>query len=204
MATQRKRTRSRTRRRRYEFKPDASGASFLKQLHLTQLQRQHLLRWCLFAAMCIGALVLQDVIMSRFSLLGATTDLVPGVILLISVAIGSEQGSLFALITSTLYYFSGSAPGPYAIAFLSFLAIAGSLVRENFWRRGFASDALCAGTALFIYELAVFAAGLILRLTTWYRFGVFLLTAILTVIVMLPLYKPVSAIDKIGGETWKE
>ena len=204
MATKRNRTRRRTQRRRYEFKPDASGASFLKQLHLTQLQRQRLLRWGLFAAVCIGALVLQDVIMSRFSLFGATTDLVPAAILLISVAIGSEQGSLFSLITSTLYYFAGSAPGPYAIAFLSFLAIGAGLIRENFWRRGFASDALCAGVALFIYEMAVFSTGLFLRLTTWYRFGVFLLTAILTIIAMLPLYRPVSAIDKIGGETWKE
>jgi hypothetical protein len=204
MATRRKRTQPRTRRRRYDFKPDSRGASFLKQLHLTQVQQRHLLRWSLFAALCIGALVLQDVIMSRFSLLGATTDLVPGVILLICVAIGSEQGSLFALIASSIYFFSGSAPGPYAIAYLSFLSIGGALIRENFWRRGFSSDVLCAGVALVIYELTVFSTGIFLGLTTWYRFGVFLLTAILSVLVMLPLYRPISAIDRIGGETWKE
>lgn len=204
MAQKRKRSAIRRRRQRYEFKPDAVGGSFLKQLHLTKLQQRQLLRWCLFALVCIVALVLQDVIMSRFSLLGATTDLVPAAILLITVAIGSEQGSIFVLIASSLYYFAGSAPGPYAIAFLSFLGISGALFREHFWRRGFGSDVLCAAVALILYELTVFGTGLFLSLTIWHRFGVFLLTAVLSIIVMIPLYPLISNIDKIGGETWKE
>ena len=204
MAQKRNRSAARRRRARYEFKPDARGFSLLKQLHLTQHQQRQLLRWSLFALICIGGLVLQDVIMSRFALLGATTDLVPMAILLIAVAIGSEQGSLFALIAACLYFFAGSAPGAYAIAYLSILAIAGALFREFFWRRGFASDVLCAACALFIYEMTVFLTGIFLGLTTWYRFGVFLLTAILSILVMIPLYPLVSRIDKIGGETWKE
>jgi len=199
-----KRKRNPRRRQRYEFKPDNLGSSLLSRLHLTKLQQRQLLRWTLFAALCILGLVLQDVILSRFSLLGATTDLVPCAILLISVAIGSEQGSYFSLIASSLYYFSGSAPGPYAIAFLSILGIGGALFRENFWRRGFASDVLCAAVALFLYELAVFGTGIFLGMTRWHRLGVFLLTAALSVLVMIPLYRAVSAIDKIGGETWKE
>lgn len=204
MAQKRKRNPARARRQRYEFKPDATGSSFVKRLHLTQHQQRQLLRWSLFAALCIAGLVLQDVIMSRFSLLGATTDLVPCAILLITVAIGSEQGSIFVLIASSLYYFAGSAPGPYAIAYLSFLGIAGALIRENFWRRGFASDVLCAAVALIIYEFTVFGTGIFLSLTTWRRFGVFLLTAAMSVLVMIPLYPAISNIDKIGGETWKE
>ena len=197
--------RKQTRRRpRYEFKPDDLGASFLSRLHLTQLQRRQILRWSLFGLVCILGLVMQDVIMSKFSLLGATTDLVPCAILLITVTIGSEQGSYFVLLASALYYFSGSAPGPYAIAFLSLLGLGGALFRESFWRRGFASDVLCAAAALFAYELAVFGAGLFLRLTIWNRLGVFLLTAAFSIAVMVPLYRAVSAIDKIGGETWKE
>lgn len=199
-----KRRKPTRRRPRYEFKPDELGSSFLSRLHLTKLQQRQLLRWTLFGLVCILGLVLQDVIMSKFNLLKATTDLVPCAILLITVTIGSEQGSLFSLIASALYYFSGSAPGPYAIAFLSLLGLAGALFRENFWRRGFASDVLCAAVALLAYELAVFSAGLFLRLTTWHRFGVFLLTAILSILVMIPLYNAVSAIDRLGGETWKE
>ena len=204
MAQKRKRNPARRRRPRYEFKPDAQGSSFLKKLWLTQLQRKHLLRWTLFGAICVFGLVLQDVIMSRFTFLGATTDLVPCAILLISVAIGSEQGCLFALVASSLYYFAGSAPGPYSIAYLSILGIGGVMFRENFWRRGFASDVLCAAIALAAYEFAVFGTGLFLGLTTWYRLGVFLVTAAMTIAVMIPLYPLVSKIDAIGGETWKE
>lgn len=205
MAQKRKKNAARARRRqRYEFKPDAAGSSLLKQLHLTQLQRRLLLRWTLFAALCVAGLVLQDVILCRMSILGATTDLVPAIILLITVAIGSEQGSVFALVASAIYYFSGSAPGPYAIAFLVILGIAGALFREGFWRRGFASDVLCAAVMELTYELAIFGTGLFLGLTTWYRLGVFLVTAILSILIMIALYPLVSKIDKIGGETWKE
>ena len=204
MAQKRKKNPARRRRPRYEFKPDATGSSFLKQLHLTKLQQRQLLRWTLFGAVCVFGLVLQDVILSKFSLLGATTDLVPMAILLITVTIGSHQGSLFALIAATLYHFSGSAPGPYAIAYLSFLGIAGALFREGFWRRGFASDVLCAAVMLLAYELTVFGTGIFLGLTTWYRLGVFLLTAVLSILIMVALYPLVSKIDRIGGETWKE
>lgn len=190
--------------RRYEFREDSRGASLLKTLHLTEYQRRRLTRWTLFGLVCLAGLVIQDVLMSRFSFLGATTDLVPMAILLISVAIGTEEGCLFALIASTAYFFSDSAPGAYAIAIVTVLGVGGALVRENFWRRGFASDVLCAGTAMMLYEIAVFGAGVFLGLTRWRRLGVFLLTGILSVLIMLPLYRVVSAIDRIGGQTWKE
>lgn len=190
--------------RSYEFRPDALQASFLKTLHMTQLQRKILLKWLLFIAVWIVALTLQDVIMSQFSLFGATTDLVPCFILLTAVTIGSEQGSVFALIAALFYYFSGSAPGPYAVAYLTIYSIAGGLFRENFWRRGFASDVLCSAIAMLLYEISVFGSGVFSGLTGWYRFGVFLVTGLLSVLVMLPLYPLVSKIGAIGGETWKE
>lgn len=204
MAQRRKKSAIRRRRTRYEFKPDTPGVSWLKQLSLTKLQQRQLLRWSLFSLICLTGLVLQDVIMSRLSLLGATTDLVPAAILLISVTIGSHQGCVFALAASLVYFFAGSAPGAYAIAAISVLGIAGALFREYFWRRGFASDVLCSACAMVLYEISVFGTGLFLGLTRWNRLGVFLLTAVFSILVMLPLYPLVSKIDKIGGETWKE
>ena len=204
MAQKRKKKPVRRSRPRYEFKPDATGSSFLKQLHLTQHQQRQLLRWALFALVCVLGLVLQDVILCHMSILGATTDLVPMAILLISVTIGSHQGSIFAFIASLIYQFSGSAPGPYVIAYLSFLGIAGGMFREGFWRRGFASDVLCAAIMLLAYELAVFGTGIFMGLTTWYRLGVFLVTAIISILIMIALYPLISKIDRIGGETWKE
>ena len=190
--------------RSHEFRPDKLQVSFLKTLYLTQYQRRILSKWGLFAAMCLTALVLQDVIMARVTILGATTDLVPAVILLISVAIGSEEGGVFALVAATLYFFAGTAPGPYSVALLPIYGLAGALFRENFWRRGMASDVLCAAIAMMAYEITVFGLGIFSELTNWYRWHIFLITGILSILVMLPLYPLVSKIHAIGGETWKE
>lgn len=201
MANKRRRTR---REFKYEFKPDPKGTNLLKKLHMTHLQRLQLLKWGLYTLLCIFLLVIQDVIMSQFRFSGATTDLAVCIILLIGIYEGIETGGLFALIASTVYWFSGSAPGPYVIALLSFLTIGATLFRHTFWRRGFGSTTLCTGIAIMVYEMAIFVIGILSGLTIWARAGVFLLTGVMTVLVALPLYPLVNAIAKIGGDTWKE
>lgn len=191
-------------RRKYDFKPDEKGTSWLKKLYLTKLQRMNLLKWTLYALLCIFFLVIQDVIMSRVSILGATTDLAPMTIFLITILLGSEYGSTFVLIASTLYWFSGSAPGAYIIAIMSFLGIFGTLFRQLNWRRGLGSIVITAGATLLLYELCVFLAGILLGLTRWDRIGVFILTALLSCIIMVPLYPLTYKIGQIGGEPWKE
>ena len=93
---------------KYQFKPDKKQSTFLKRLYMTRLQRLEILKWVLLAAACVGALVIQDVIMSRIHLGGATTDLAVCMIFLIGLYLGTEQGSLFALIASIVYLFSGA------------------------------------------------------------------------------------------------
>lgn len=190
-------------RKKIEFKPDAQ-ISILKKLYLTKLQRLNILKWCLYTLLCVVMLVIQDVIMSRVSIFGATTDLAPAVILLITVLVGADYGSTFVLIASTIYWFSGSAPAPYCIALLSFLGIFATLLRQSYWRRGFRSTVICAGIALVLYELLIFVVALFLQLAPWSRAGVFLLTGVLSCVVLLPLYPLAVKIGKIGGEPWKE
>lgn len=192
------------RRRKYEFKPDPKGTNLLKVLHLTKQQRLQYLKWTLYAVLCILLLIVQDVIMSRVRISGATTDLAVCGILLISIIAGSEDGGLFALIASTIYWFSGSAPGPYVIAVITFLTIAATLFRQTYWHRGFGSTMLCAGIAMMLYEIIMFLIGIFIGRTMWTRFGVFVLTGALTVAVMFALYPLAKVIGKIGGETWKE
>ena len=192
------------RRRKYEFKPDPKGTNLLKVLYLTKQQRLQYLKWTLYAALCILLLIVQDVIMSRVRISGATTDLAVCGILLISIIAGSEDGGLFALIASTVYWFSGSAPGPYVIAVITFLTIAATLFRQAYWHRGFGSTMLCAGIAMMLYEIIMFLIGIFIGRTMWTRFGVFVLTGALTVAVMFALYPLAKVIGKIGGETWKE
>ncbi len=192
------------RKPKYEFKPDKRQGTFLKSLYMTRLQRLQILKWTLLSASCVLMLVIQDVIMSRIHWSGATTDLAACIILLIGLYEGTEDGSLFALIASIVYLFSGSSPGPACIGLITVLTVLINLLRQNLWRRSFASTLLCTGMAIMAYEMGVFLVGLSSGLTILARAGVFFLTGVFTCVAMLPMYPLVRAISKIGGDTWKE
>ena len=194
----------RRRRSHYEFKPDKAPKVLPKLLHLTVLQRRQILQWTCYGLLCLFLLIFQDVIMSRIHFFGATTDLVPASILLICIISDVYNGSLFAIIASTLYVFTGSAPGPYVVAYITVMGIGAGFFRQSFWRRGFRSNILCAGLALLCYEVAVYGTGLFLGLTYWSRFPVFMTTWVLSFLVMCALYPLTRKIQKIGGELWKE
>ena len=188
----------------YEFKPDRQTTSFWKQLYMTRLQRLQLLKWSSHAAFCVLMLTLQDVMFSQIRISGATTDLAVCVIFLIGLYEGTENGSLFALIASIVYLFSGSSPGPQCIALISCTTVGLNLLRQTLWRRSSGSILLCTCTAITLYEMLNFLFGIFIGRTIWDRLGVFALVAVFTCAVAFPLYPLVKLISKIGGETWKE
>lgn len=192
------------RRKTVDFKPDSLEAGFLRKLYMTRQQRFALLKWVLYAAVLIGLLVIQDVIMSRVVLFGTTTELTAGAILLITVMEGVDTGSLFVFLTSALYYFSGSSPGPWSVLLLTFTGIGACLFRQMFWRRSRGSVVLCSATAMLVYELVTCLIGIFQGLTHWGRLPAFLGTALLSSVAMLPLYSLINVIGQIGGNTWKE
>ena len=195
---------SRRKRHQYEFKPDPKVNTFFKKLYLTKLQRLRLLKWGLYSLLCLTLLVIQDSMLSSFRIFGATTDLAAAVIILIAIHEGMERGGMFALAASTIYWCAGSAPGPYAIAYITFLTIGACYIRQSLWRKSFGSTGLCTILVIFVYELAVFGTGLFDGLTIFARLGVFLTTAFMSCIVMVPMYPIVRAIGKIGGDSWIE
>lgn len=188
----------------YEFKPDRQETAFLKQLYLTRLQRQQLLKWTMLSALCVFLLTVQDVMMSQVRISGATTDLAVCAIFLIGLYEGTENGSLFAMIASIVYLFSGSSPGPQCIALISCTTVGLNLLRQNYWRRSSGSILLCSCAAITIYEMLNFLFGIFVGRTIWDRAGVFALVAGITCACAFPLYPVVKLISKIGGETWKE
>ena len=191
-------------RRKHEFRPDTPKFSLPKLFHLTNLQRRSLLKWTLYALVCIAALLVQDVIMSRVHFFGGTTDLAVCAILLITVIEGIDNGSLFVLIAALFYFFSGSSPGAFSVAMLTIYGIAAAMFRQAFWHRNARSIVLCTAIALMAYELSVFGAGLFLELTHFGRLGMFLVTGILSCVLLLPLYPLIDRIGRIGGTEWKE
>ena len=196
--------RGNSRKKRNEFRPDPTTSTWLKTRKLTRLQKLRLLKWVLYALIVILCLVIQDVIMSQLRLFGATTDLAVGAILLITVIEGTDVGSLFVLIASMLYWFSGSAPTPVCIALLTAFGIGATMFRQMFWHRSRGTLTLCACLALTAYELGLFVTGLMQGLTYFGRLPSFLLTSVYTCLVMIPLYSLVYKAGLIGGNTWKE
>ena len=192
------------RKRNVEFKPDPQTATWVKTFHLTIQQRLQLAKWALYILTIVLCLVVQDVIMSRIRLFGATTDLAVCAILLITVIEGTDTGSLFVLIASTLYYFSGSAPGAYVIALMSFLGVAAVLLRQLYWHRSKGSIVLCTGIALMLYEIGLFVVGIAIGLTLPSRLIYFILTGVYSCLALIPLYSVIYKIGLIGGNTWKE
>ena len=190
--------------RKYEFKPDKPRSGFWSKLILTRQQRRSLLRWGLYALVLLVLSVLQDVILCRFRLFGATTELVPCAIFLICLTEGLEKGCLFSLIASCLYLFSGTAAGPYTIVFITASSVGVTMFRQSMLQKSFSSTMLCCVMAMFAYKLAVFFIGLFLSLTTWGHIGSFLLAAFLSLVFAPVLYKVITAISTIGGESWKE
>ena len=191
-------------RKKNEFRPDRPDNDLLGKLMLTKKQSHTLLRWVLFSLVCLVALLLQDVLMSRFRFFGATTDLVPGVIFDICILQGGESSCIFALLASALFYFSGSAPGPYCIILITFLGVLAAIFRQAYLRKGFSALMLCTGIAIVLYELGLYGICTFLGSTPADRIWQFLLTAAYTLAPLPALYPIVMFIGKIGGETWKE
>ena len=187
-----------------DFKPDPNTATWLKTSRMTRQQRLRVTKWVLYILTCILCLVVQDVIMSKLPLFGACTDLAVCAILLITVLEGSEIGSLFVLIASLLYYFSGSAPTAVCIGLLTYTGVLATLLRQMYWHRSRGSVLLCTMIALTVYEMGLFAVGLYNGLTTFPRIGSFVLTSLYSCIALIPLYSLIYKIGLIGGNTWKE
>ena len=192
------------RRPKADFKPDSQAFDLLKVLHMTHAQRSTLLKWGLYIAVIVVLCTIQDVIMSHIHIFGATTDLAVCAILLITVIEGIDVGSIFVLIASCLFYFSGSSPGPLSVGLMTFLGIGACLFRQMYWHRNRGSIVLSAGLALMLYELGNFTVGVFSGLTRWDRLPIFAMTGLLSVLVMIPLYSLINRIGQIGGTIWKE
>jgi cell shape-determining protein MreD len=187
-----------------EFKSDRPYSGFWGKLHLTHKQRKGVLKWSMYGLLLLVLSLLQDVVFCRMRLFGATTELVPVAIFLICILEGAESGSVFSLVASLLYLFSGSAAGTYSMLFITVLAVCVTVFRQAYLQKGFGAALICVIAAMLCYEFLQFAIGLFLELTIPSRWIGFLTTALLSCLAVPVLYPIALSIGKIGGETWKE
>jgi len=191
-------------RKKHEFKPDRPDSGVLNKLYVTKKQRRSILKWLLYTLVLVVLSLVQDVILCRASIGGATTDLVMGAILLLCLLMDVETGAVFALVASTLFFFSGSAPGSYSILFITGIGVILSVFRHSYLREGFLSVMLTLLAGIMLYQVLIFFTALFLGRTVWSRFGIICMSGVLTAVVMPLLYPIFAAIGKIGGESWKE
>ncbi len=189
-------------KRKYEFQPDRPQTSILEKLYLTKKQRTSLLRWGLHGCTVLVLSLIQDVILCRMNLLGATTDLVPCAIFTLCALLGPERGCVFTLVAGALFQFSGSGPGVYVIALIPVLGIGLSLLQQILLRKSPSSDLLTAAVAIMLYELIIFAISVVAGETALFRLGSALVTGGLSLLCGAALYPIFTAIEKIGGTTW--
>lgn len=190
--------------RKHEFKPDRTGPGALKKLYLTRLQRLRLLKWTLMGLSLLVLSLLQDAVLSRIRIYGATFDLVACGILLGCMLYQPDTAAVFGLVSSLFYYFSGTAPGVYCIALLTALGVFLCIFRRSYLRRCFSTILFCTGFSLVAYKLVIFFICLFLGSTTPDRFPAFMICSALSIAVIPLLYPIFTAISNIGGEAWKE
>ena len=190
--------------KKYEFRPDKPRVSWLSHLTLTRQQQKKLLKWVLYSLVLLTVSVVQDVLLSPVRLFGATTELVPCAIFLICLLEGAQSSCIFALVSSLLYLFSGTAAGPYSMVAITFLSVGMCIFRQTFLQEGFFVALLCCAAAMLVYEVVNFAFGLFLTFTPPARLFGFLTTALLSLLAIPVLYPVLKAIRKIGDYSWKE
>lgn len=189
--------------KKHEFRPDKPKFSLLNYLILAPSQRRSLLKWGLYTVMLVALSVLQDVVLSKVRLFGATTELIPCAIFLICILEGVQHSCIFALVAGLLYLFSGTAPGVYSMVAITFCAVGVCILRQTYLQERFSSAMLCVSLAMILYVLVNFIFGLFLGLTIWSRFPGFLITVVLSLLAVPVLYPLFKAIGKIGGQVWK-
>lgn len=190
--------------KKQEFQKDKPSISWVSHFVLTQKQQKALLKWVFYGAILVFLSVMQDVLLSKVRLFGATTELIPCAIFLICILEGTHTGSVFALVASLLYLFSGTAPGPYSMVAITFFSIGVCIFRQAYLQESFSSAYLCVAIAMVLYVLTNFAFGVFLGLTPFSRIIGFLITAVLSLLAVPILYPVFKAIGAFGGQSWKE
>lgn len=189
-------------RRKYEFQPDRPQTNILDKLYLTKRQRNSLVRWSLHGLFLLCLSLIQDVILCRMNIFGATTNLVPCGIFTLCILLGAERGCVFALVAAMLFEFSGMGPGVYSIALIPIAGIGLSMLQQTLLQKNVASDLLFIAFAIAFYELFTFGVSVAIGESALFRVFSALATAVMSVICAFIFYPVFNAIEKIGGNTW--
>ena len=154
--------------------------------------------WALYAAMFLLVMLLQTSVFGRQRFWGVKLNLIPVVLVCISIFVGHEAGGIFCLIAAAFWYLSGAEDGSICILTMTVSGIAAGFICDQFSRRFLPALALCLG-ALLLHEGAVF----LMRYYLGAAEGILILwvlkTAVLSILSWPVCYLLAKAIRKAGA-----
>lgn len=109
----------------------------LDKLYITPRQWLRILRWTLYAALFLLALLVQTVVFGSRTILGAHPDLVAIVITCVCLREGPERGGTFALIASLVWCLSGIDQGSVCLLVLTVLPCSAASCAAPCWQTAF-------------------------------------------------------------------
>jgi hypothetical protein len=124
--------------------------------------------------------------------------------MLICMLEGAQRSSIFCVTAVLFFVASGSSPGYYVMPVITLIAMVVTMFRQGYLRLSFGTVFACLVVAIFSYEMIVFAMEWLSGRVLPERITAFSLKAVLSLAVVPLLYPMAAAIEKIGGETWKE
>ena len=172
----------------------------LKYFHLTRRQWLGLLKWSLYGLLFLVTLLVQTVILSKRPVLGVPLAPVPLYIVCVCVREGSEQGGVFAILTTLFWCLSGADFGNLSVAVIPVGAILCAVLCRAVLTLGLVPTALCCFAVSLVNASVIFAFKLILPpAVAPDRYWRVLLPGVLLSMVFVPVqYALVRRVSRIG------
>ena len=169
----------------------------LDKLYITPRQWLRFLRWALYALLLLFVAMLQTVVLA--GRVSVCPDFVPIVIACVCLREGPERGGTFALISSLLWCLSGADQGSVAIAVLTIVPIAGSLLSRAVLANRFIPCLITAFATVAIEQSTMFFLKFFFSNAAGSLFFTKLLPCVLiSTLAQPPVYWLVKRIAKIG------
>ena len=170
----------------------------LDKLYITPRQWLRILRWTLYAALFLLALLVQTVVFGSRTILGAHPDLVAIVITCVCLREGPERGGTFTLIASLVWCLSGIDQGSVCLLVLTVLPVLGSILCRAVLANRFLPSLLVCFVTLAVEQGLILLMKHFFAGVAWEQAGRALRCLLVTLPVQPAVYGLVKCIAKIG------
>ena len=157
------------------------------------------LMWVLFAVLFLFVLLLQTLLFGRARFFGVKLNLIPVVIVCVTLWVNHEAGGLFGLLAGLCWFLAGADDGPLSIVTFTLCGILASWLCSYVFPRRFGSALLLCLGALLLHEGVLFLLKYYLEEAAFSMILWVPMTAGLSVLSCPVIYLLAKAIGKAGG-----